>query len=170
MPDDVPPGGPAAAPAIHLRTLCFVWDGGRTLLIHRRRPPNSGLLNAIGGKLEPGEDPFTAAVREVEEETGVRVHRLDLRAIVTIHVRTTGARWVLFTFCADLPEGAVVRASDEGLLEWVETEAIRALPVPRDIPLMLPYLVDRSRPILMANLTYETDDAASMLTYELREA
>lgn len=155
---------------VRLRTLCFVWDGARTLLIHRRKPPNSGLLNAIGGKLEAGEDPYEAALREVAEETGLRLERLALRAILTIHVRTSGDRWLLFVFAADLPPGAAPVASDEGALEWVEAAAIPTLPVPRDIPLLLPYLMDRTRPILMANLTYEADDAATMLAYTLREA
>lgn len=156
--------------AIHLRTLCFIWDGDRTLLMHRRKPPNEGMLNAIGGRLEAGEDPYAAGLREVEEETGLRLPGLDLRAILTIHVRGSGDRWILFVFAADLPEDATPRASNEGALEWVEASAISHRLVPQDIPLMLPYVRDRSLPVLMGNLVYETDDAASMISYDLRGA
>lgn len=41
-------------------------------LIRKNRPPwQAGKLNAVGGKVEPGEDPLRAMVREFEEETGV---------------------------------------------------------------------------------------------------
>src|SRR5689334_282952 len=44
-----------------------------TVLIARRndgKPP----WTFIAGKIEPGEDPADAAVREVREETGMRIH------------------------------------------------------------------------------------------------
>jgi 8-oxo-dGTP pyrophosphatase MutT (NUDIX family) len=48
---------------------------GRVLLIHRPKHDDWGFPK---GKLEPGEDEAAAAVREVEEEVGLRV-RLGAR-------------------------------------------------------------------------------------------
>ncbi len=43
-------------------------------LIRKRRPEwQAGLLNGIGGKLEPGEYPIDAMVREFREEAGVDI-------------------------------------------------------------------------------------------------
>lgn len=42
----------------------------QVLLIERVRPP--GQWQSVTGSLEPGETPLHAAVREVEEETGLR--------------------------------------------------------------------------------------------------
>lgn len=58
-------------------TLLFVRDGERVLLIHKKRGLGAGKINAPGGRIEPGETPRAAAIREVEEElcvtpTGVR--------------------------------------------------------------------------------------------------
>jgi 8-oxo-dGTP diphosphatase len=58
-------------------TLLFVIDGGRILLIDKKTGLGAGKINGPGGRIEPGEDPASAAVREVEEElcvtpTGVR--------------------------------------------------------------------------------------------------
>ncbi len=55
----------------------FVVDNGRTLLLHHRKldkwlPP--------GGHIDPHELPDVAALREVEEETGLKVVLLDAGA------------------------------------------------------------------------------------------
>lgn len=43
------------------------------LLIRKNRPEwQAGKLNGIGGKIEDGEEPLEAMVREFEEEAGVR--------------------------------------------------------------------------------------------------
>ena len=52
------------------RLLLQLRDGGTVKDPHRWGPP--------GGRVEPGEEPHDAAVRELEEETGLRVERLEL--------------------------------------------------------------------------------------------
>jgi 8-oxo-dGTP diphosphatase len=54
-------------------TLLFVVQGTRVLLIHKKRGLGAGKINGPGGRIEPGESPCDAAVREVHEELGVRV-------------------------------------------------------------------------------------------------
>lgn len=52
--------------------LCFVQDGFYTLVLEKVRPEwQKGRLNLPGGKIEPGETPEEAAVRELYEETGL---------------------------------------------------------------------------------------------------
>jgi len=41
---------------------------GEVLLIHKKRGLGAGNINGPGGRLEPGETPRGAAIREVEEE------------------------------------------------------------------------------------------------------
>lgn len=55
-------------------TLLFVRRKGRMLLIHKKRGLGAGKLNGPGGRIEPGETPAQAAVREVEEELRVTAH------------------------------------------------------------------------------------------------
>ncbi len=46
--------------------------GGRVLVCHKDRPAwMAGRINLPGGKIEPGETPVEAAVRELKEETGL---------------------------------------------------------------------------------------------------
>ena len=48
--------------------LCFIVDGDRILLIHKKTGLGAGKVNGPGGRIEPGESPLQAAVRETEEE------------------------------------------------------------------------------------------------------
>ena len=49
-------------------TLLFIVRGDEVLLIRKKRGLGAGKINAPGGRLEPGEAPLAAAIREVQEE------------------------------------------------------------------------------------------------------
>lgn len=58
-------------------TLLFIIHDGQVLLIHKKKGLGAGKINGPGGRIEPGEQPMAAAIREVQEElrvtpTGVR--------------------------------------------------------------------------------------------------
>jgi 8-oxo-dGTP diphosphatase len=136
------------------------------LLLHRRHPPNAGLWNGIGGKLNPGEDPYAACIREVSEESGLSIDHPVLRAVLVISVKSTGDLWVLFTFTAapTTPEEPV--ASEEGELQWVEFTTLGTLPVLPDLPLLLPYVLS-TKEVLTIRLDLKNEDAASMVRAEI---
>ena len=97
-------------------TLCFLIHAEHILMLKRERPPNRGLWNGVGGKIEPGETPVDACLREVEEETGFRVQRLRFLGIMTwegFEIPPGG----LYLFSAPAPEGPF-RGAEEGLLRW----------------------------------------------------
>lgn len=53
-------------------TLLFVIRSGRILLMRKKRGLGAGKINGPGGRLEPGETPLEAALRETEEELVIR--------------------------------------------------------------------------------------------------
>lgn len=59
--------------------LCFIREGGRLLLIRKKRGLGAGKINAPGGRLEPGETPLEAAIRETREEVGLIPEDLQQR-------------------------------------------------------------------------------------------
>jgi ADP-ribose pyrophosphatase YjhB (NUDIX family) len=61
-------------------TLVFLLRGNspQVLLGHKKTGLGAGKFGGIGGKVEPGETVAAAAVRELEEEVGVRVAEEDL--------------------------------------------------------------------------------------------
>jgi mutator protein MutT len=62
--------------------LCFIVKDGRVLLIRKKRGLGAGKINAPGGKLEPGETPLQAAIRETQEEIGVTPLHLEERGFL----------------------------------------------------------------------------------------
>lgn len=67
--------------------MCVVYllrdraDGGLDVLLgYKRRGLGLGRVVGIGGKVEPGETVRAGAVREIEEETGLRVDAADLES------------------------------------------------------------------------------------------
>lgn len=151
------PDGPAA---VYLRTLCFVFCGNAVLLIFRRKQPDAGYWNAIGGKIDRGEDPLEAAQRELREEAGI-APALRFRGVATVVVRSTGEHWTIFLFSARV-EGPEVVPSAEGPLRWVEPAELGALPVLPDIPLLLPHLQKAEPGPLLAKFTYATPDPTTL--------
>ncbi len=51
-----------------LATIMFVIKDGQILLIEKKRGLGAGKINGPGGKIDPGETPLAAAIRETQEE------------------------------------------------------------------------------------------------------
>ena len=62
----------------------MVGRDGRVLLVRRGRPPGRGQWSLPGGKVEAGETPAAAVVREVGEETGLHVRVVALLSVVPL--------------------------------------------------------------------------------------
>lgn len=63
-------------------TLCFPITDGKVLLAMKKRGFGMGKWNGPGGKVEAGETPEQACVRETREETGLEVETLEHRGII----------------------------------------------------------------------------------------
>ena len=55
-------------------TLMFIIKDGRILLIEKKRGLGAGKINGPGGKIEPGETPLDAIIRETQEELVITPH------------------------------------------------------------------------------------------------
>lgn len=120
------------------RCLIFGVAGDRILLLRlpTERGPWGGLHNGVGGHVEAGEDPRTAARREFHEETGLSATALVLAGVVLIE---TGASpgIGLYVFVARVG-GGTVTGTHEGTPTWVTREELGSLALVADLPVLLP--------------------------------
>ena len=102
--------------------------GQRFLLLKRANPPNQGMYVPVGGKLEPFEDPYTAAKRETLEETGIQVEHLRYAGVL-IESSPTAYNWQCNIYLAEIPMQDPPPC-DEGELSWFDYEQIPNIPTP----------------------------------------
>jgi 8-oxo-dGTP diphosphatase len=119
-----------------IAVLCYLFDeGGRILLLHRLKPPNQDLYSPVGGKLEQdiGESPTMCAVREIAEETGLKIDASDLHltGIVSEEGFDDRMHWLMFLYEVKSPVRVERTHFDEGALEWREPADLERLPIPR---------------------------------------
>jgi 8-oxo-dGTP diphosphatase len=103
-------------------TLLFVVDGDRILLMEKKRGLGMGKVNGPGGKLEPGETPLQAAVRETEEELGVIPLQPEARGTLFFQF-TDGLKMRVSVFVSHAHTGTV-RETDEARPLWTHLDAI----------------------------------------------
>lgn len=58
--------------------IVYSMDSSQILFCKRKKDPYKGMYNLVGGKIEDGEDGFTAAYRELWEETGIEECDIEL--------------------------------------------------------------------------------------------
>ena len=141
MPQDVPV--PVAPGALLVTAAVLVDCAGRVLM--QQRPSgrqHGGLWEFPGGKLEPGETPIEALVRELHEELAIAVHHADCSPLgFAATPPGAGARLVvLLLYGCRRWRGDPV--SQEGAaLQWVDAGALSQLALPPlDVPLVAPAL------------------------------
>jgi 8-oxo-dGTP diphosphatase len=124
---------------VDLATLLFVRDGSRVLLMVKKRGLGAGLINAPGGRLEPGETPRQAALREVEEELGV-CPRQAIWAGEHRFAFCDGYSMYVHVYWSDGADGEVIE-TDEAIPHWVEQDAIPYEQMWADDRIWIPHLL-----------------------------
>ena len=112
-------------------TQCFIRRGSLILMLYRNKKPNDpneGKWIGIGGKVEAGETPEEANIREVYEETGIRIALEEclFHGIVRFH-NTEYEDEEISLYSAAVPDGTEFLQCEEGELHWVEADKLPAL-------------------------------------------
>ena len=132
--------GPGMAARIDLFPVvaaALVDQDGRILL--QQRPAGkelAGLWEFPGGKIESGESPEAALIRELAEELGISVSSACL-APATFASAPLGDRHLLLLLFVCRKWEGIPRAIEAGALKWARPVEMHALPMPpADRPLI----------------------------------
>ncbi|MCR8550012.1 NUDIX hydrolase [Salipiger sp. P9] len=111
----------------------------QVLLVRRANPPDAGLWGFPGGRIDPGEPLFDAAIRELAEETGVSAD--PLRVITALDAfdhdgtGTLRRHFILVAVLCRWTAGDPIAADDALEARWIEITALKEghLALSRDV-------------------------------------
>jgi len=116
--------------------LCMVCDDAGRVLVQERRSSFWSGVAFPGGHVEPGESFVESVIREVYEETGLRILNPVLCGVKQFPA-DDGARYVVLLFKATQFTGTL-RSSAEGDVFWVPRDELPRLPLASDLAETLP--------------------------------
>lgn len=114
----------------NLTALCYIEKNGKYLMMHRVKKAhdiNKDKWVGVGGHFEADESPDECLLREVQEETGLKLTRYRQRGIITF----MSDKWqteYMFLYTADGYEGEI-GTCNEGTLEWIDKGKVYGLPL-----------------------------------------
>ena len=114
---------------MQLATLCYVKRDDQTLMIHRVKKQNDiheGKWNGLGGKVNPGETPEECVIREVEEESGLKIINPILKGFLTFPKFNKNVDWYVFVYETYDFDGELID-SIEGNLKWIDNSELTGL-------------------------------------------
>jgi 8-oxo-dGTP diphosphatase len=127
---------PQTAPLLVVAAALIDSDG--RVLLQQRPPgkPMADLWEFPGGKVEPGETPEAALIRELEEELGIRTHASCLAPASFASAPLNERHLLLLLFVCRKWDG-VPRARHAIALRWVRPAQMYGLDMPpADLPLI----------------------------------
>lgn len=111
------------APQTPLLTVdCVVVDAAaRILLIRRKHPPFEGALALPGGFVDIGETVERACRRELMEETGLEVGKIELVGVYSDPSRDPRGHTCSVAFLARVKRAQAVAGDDAAAVEWISS-------------------------------------------------
>ncbi len=130
-------GKPSVRPTVLVAAVALIDAKGKILLTKRPEGKSmAGLWEFPGGKVEEGEAPESAVIRELKEELGIDVAPEALRGLtIAAHAYEDFHLLMSLYLCREWRGAPHGREGQECL--WVAPEEMRALPMPpADRPLI----------------------------------
>ena len=106
---------------------------GKILMLKRPDRCHSfpGMWSLVSGKVEEGESPEQAAVREIREETGIAVGS-PAASMPPVYVREGATLWQVHPFMFDVPDADPVLNEENEAFKWVSSEELRSMETVRE--------------------------------------
>ena len=149
-------------------TLAFIRHQNKILMVNREKKPWKGCWNGLGGKITLSESPVEGIIREISEETGLKIQPEHIKDCGTLTWNTFDANGQgLYLFFIDYQEKipfSTPIATDEGILDWKSLDWIidpTNLGVAHNIRYFLPLMI-RENKRYHYHCTFENDRLISV--------
>jgi 8-oxo-dGTP diphosphatase len=142
--------------------VCYTVADGKVLLIHKKTGLGAGKVNAPGGRIEQGETPIEATVREYIEEVGLTPHNVLKQAELSF-IFTDGFSLHCTVFFADSCTGEMIE-TEEADPFWCDLQDIPYDEMWQDDELWLPPALAGKKQI--GRFIFDND---TMLSNDIRE-
>ena len=123
---------------MELTVLCMIYKENKILLQNRLKKDWKG-YTLPGGHIEDGESMVEAVIREMKEETGLKINNPILCGIK--HFPIEGGRYLVILYKTDSFEGDVI-SSSEGKMEWIDRDDLDKLQLVDDFKELLKVIDD----------------------------
>ena len=113
-------------------TLCYIENNGEYLMLYRNKKKNddnAGKWLGIGGKFEADETADECCVREVFEETGIRLRGFHFYGVIRFRATTYEDEDMYLYSSDDFELPAELPDCNEGELKWIPQDELMSLPM-----------------------------------------
>lgn len=125
-----------------------VISNSKILLIQRVKPPYKGYWTLPGGKIEFGEHPEEAALREVKEETDLDCKSEGLKGVASEIVHNNGTKVAHFMLyiCRLKPLHTNIQIKNEGDLKWFDLKKLDGEKIaPSDVAMIKEFILKENK-------------------------
>lgn len=112
-----------------LFNMCMVYDPRENRVLVQDKIPDDGWggITFPGGHVEPGESFAGSVIREVREETGLTVSKLEYAGTVHYYNSEEKLQWICFLYKSCHYAGQLLDGTEEGRVFWVDRDQLPSM-------------------------------------------